>query len=59
MLELLRKSNYGWGWRRQVTLYSLGEGNNVSKRWRSDITGFDKDGNMCVIDVTILTLAAA
>ena len=59
LLEMLRKSNYGWGWRRQVTLYSVGEGNNVSKRWRSDITGFDKDGNMCVIDVTVLTLAAA
>ena len=59
LLEMLKKSDYGWGWRRQVTLYSEGEGDNVSKRWRSDITGFDKNGNMCVIDVTVLTLAAA
>ena len=31
----------------------------MSQRWRSDITGFDNDGNMCVIDVTVLTLTAA
>ena len=31
----------------------------MSNQWRSDITGFDKDGDMCVIDVTVLTLTAA
>ena len=32
----------------------------MSKRWRSDIVGFrPEDGKMCVIDVNVITLAAA
>ena len=44
-----------------MTLFSPGgEGDNVSKRWRSDIVGFrPEDGKMCVIDVNVITLAAA
>ena len=59
VLEMLKKSGYGWAWKRQVTLFTRGSGNNTSKCWRSDITGFDNDGKMCVIDVTVLTLTAA
>jgi hypothetical protein len=41
-------------------LFSEGEGVNVSKHWRSDIVGFrPEDGKMCVIDVNVITLAAA
>ena len=57
---MLKAAKYGWGWRREVTLFSEGEGDNVSKRWRSDIVGFrPEDGKMCVIDVNVITLAAA
>ena len=60
LLEMLKAAKYGWGWRREVTLFSEGEGDNVSKRWRSDIVGFrPEDGKMCVIDVNVITLAAA
>ena len=57
---MLKAAKYGWGWRREVTLFSEGgEGDNVSKRWRSDIVGFrPEDGKMCVIDVNVITLAA-
>ena len=58
---MLKAAKYGWGWRREITLFSEGgEGDNVSKRWRSDIVGFrPEDGKMCVIDVNVITLAAA
>ena len=61
LLEMLKAAKDGWGWRREVTLFSEGgEGDNVSKRWRSDIVGFrPEDGKMCVIDVDVITLAAA
>ena len=61
LLEMLKAAKYGWGWRREITLFSEGgEGDNVSKRWRSDIVGFrPEDGKMCVIDVNVITLAAA
>ena len=57
---MLKAAKYGWGWRREITLFSEGgEGDNVSKRWRSDIVGFrPEDGKMCVIDVNVITLAA-
>jgi hypothetical protein len=32
LLEMLKAAKYGWGWRREVTLFSEGEGDNVSKR---------------------------
>ena len=61
LLEMLKAAKYGWGWRREITLFSEGgKGDNVSKRWRSDIVGFrPEDGKMCVIDVNVITLAAA
>ena len=59
LLEMLKKAQYGWGWRREVTLYSPGEGNNVPKKWKSDLAGYDPSGNLCVIDVNVITLAAA
>ena len=59
LLDMLKRSGYGYGWKRQVMLCTVGKGKDVSKRWRSDITGFDNNGKMCVIDVTVLTLTAA
>ena len=59
LLEMLKAAKYGWGWRREVTLFSEGEGDTVSKRWRSDLVGFDANGQMRVIDVNVITLAAA
>ena len=57
---MLKAAQYGWGWRREVTLFSEAEGDNVSKRWRSDIVGFPpEDGKMSNIDVNVITLTAA
>ena len=41
---------YGWGWRREVTLYSPGERNNVPKKWKLDFVGYDSSGSLCVIE---------
>ena len=56
---MIKKAQYGWGWRREITLYSPGEGNDVSKKWKSDLVWYDPSGNICVIDVNVITLAAA
>ena len=53
LLEMIKKAKYGWGWRREITLYSPGEGNDVSKKWKSDLVGYDPSGTLCVIDATV------
>ena len=59
LLETLKKAQYGRGWRREITLYSPGEGNNVPKKWKSDLIGYTSSEDLCVIDVNVITLAAA
>ena len=55
---MIKKAKYGWGWRREITLYSPGEGNDVPKKWKSDLVGYDPSGTLCVIDVTVISLTA-
>ena len=56
---MIKKAQYGWGWRREITLYSPGEDDDVPKKWRSDLVGYDPSGTLCVIDVTVVSLTAA
>ena len=59
LLEMIKKAQYGWGWRREVTLYSPGEDDDVPKTWRSDLVGYDPSGKLCLIDTTAVTVPAA
>ena len=59
LLEMIKKAQYGWGWRREVTLYSPGEDDDVPKTWRSDLVGYDPSGALCLIDTTAVTVPAA
>ena len=56
---MLKNVQYGLGFRHEVTIISPGEGNNVSKKWKSDLVGYDPSGNLCVIDVNVISLAVA
>ena len=56
---MIKKAQYGWEWRREITLYSPGEDDDVPKTWRSDLVGYDPSGALCVIDITAVTLSAA
>ena len=59
LLAMIQAADFGWGWRREVTLCTPGDGNpNVPKTWKSDLVGHDNMGRKCVINTTVVTLAA-
>ena len=53
LLEIIKKSLIRMGVRPEITLYSPGEGNDVSKKYKSDLVGYDPSGTLCVIDATV------
>ena len=59
LLAMIQAADFGWGWRREVTLCTPGDGNpDVPKTWKSDLVGHDNMGRKCVIDTTVVTLTA-
>ena len=56
---MIQAADFGWGWRREVTLCTPGDGDpDVPKTWKSDLVGHDNMGRKCVINTTVVTLAA-